>query len=126
MQVIQQKKQSPLTVADFLGASVVKTAFPNISKLLLLYLLVPQSEAVIESGFSCMKMIMAYKRTTWDSEKFEGLMRLPKRNKSFYAKEVNYFTEIWQSCCNRRIIAKEIYISCKGCRTEGSVNNSYC
>ena len=51
LQVIQEKKQSPQTVDDLLGNSVIVVAFPNIRKLLLLYLLVPQSEASIQRGF---------------------------------------------------------------------------
>ena len=51
LQVIQEKKQSPLTVNDVLGDSAIEAAFPNIRKLLLLYLLVPQSEAVVERLF---------------------------------------------------------------------------
>ena len=63
LQVIQEKKQSPITVDDLIGNSVVEAAFLNIRKLLLLYLLVLQSEAVIERAFSYMKMIMTGKRT---------------------------------------------------------------
>ena len=51
LQVIQGKKQSPLTVDDLLGNSVIKAALPNIRKLLLLYSLVPQSEPVVKMGF---------------------------------------------------------------------------
>ena len=54
LQVIQGKKQSPLTVDDLLGDSVIKAAFPNVRKLLLLYSLVPQSEPVVKMGFFCM------------------------------------------------------------------------
>ena len=43
LQVIQEKKQSPLTVNDLVGDSVIEATFQNIRKLLLLYLLVPQS-----------------------------------------------------------------------------------
>ena len=51
-ELIQGKKQSPLTVDDLLGDVVIKAAFPNITKLVLLYSLVLQSESVTESGFS--------------------------------------------------------------------------
>ena len=95
LQVIQEKKQSPLTVNDLLGDSVIEAAFPTIRKLLLLYLLVPQSEAVVERCFPCMKMIMTDKRTNLDSESLEALIRLSHRNKSFSAEEVNNIIEIW-------------------------------
>ena len=92
-QVIHEKKQSPLKVDDLLGDSVNEAAFPNIRKLLL-YLLVPQSEAVAERSFSCMKMIMTEKRTNLDSECLEALIRLSHRNKSFSTEEVNDIIEI--------------------------------
>ena len=82
LQVIQEKKQSPLTVDDLIGNSV-EAAFLNIRKLLLLYLLVLQSEAVIERAFSYMKMIMTGKRTNLDSKSLEALILLSHKNKSF-------------------------------------------
>ena len=85
LQVIQEKKQSPLTVDDLLGDSVIEVAFANIRKLLLLCLLVPQSEAVVERDFSRMKLIMTDKRTILDSESLEALIRLSHRNESFSA-----------------------------------------
>ena len=89
MQVIQEKKQSALTVDGLLGDAVIGAAFSNIRKLLLLYLLLPQLEAVVERGFSCMKMIMTDKGTNLNSESLEALMRLSYRNKSFSSEEVN-------------------------------------
>ena len=86
--VTQKKQQSPLTVNDLLGDSVIEAVVPNIRKLLLLYLLVPLSEAVIERGFSCMKTIMTDKRANLDSESLEPLMCLSHRNKSFSAEYV--------------------------------------
>ena len=79
------------------------------------YILVPQSEAVVERGFSYMKLILTDKRTNLDSESLEALVHLPYRNKS---KEANNIIEIWQSCCSRRIFANNYF---KGCRNEGSV-----
>ena len=99
-------KQSPLTVGDLLGDSVIKAAFPNIRKLLL-YLEVPQSEAVVRMGFSCLKMIMTDQITNLDSESLEALMRLSHRDKSFSAEEVN-IVEIWQSFCSWRMFVKGI------------------
>ena len=94
LQVIQEKKQSQLIVGDLLGNLVIEAAFLNIRKLLLLYLLVPESEAVFERGFSCMKMIMTDKRTNLDLESLEALIRLSHRSKSFSAEEVNNIIEI--------------------------------
>ena len=105
LQIIQEKKQSPLTVNDLLGDLVIEAAFLTIRKLLLLHLLVPQSEAVVERCFPCMKMIMTDNRTNLDSESLEALIRLSHRNKSFCAEEVNNIIEIWQSCCSQQIFA---------------------
>ena len=93
LQVIQEKKQSPLTVDDLLDDSVIEVAFLNIRKLL--YLLVPQSEAVVERVFSFMKMIITDKKANLDSESLEALMCLSHRN-------------IYLSCCSRQIFAKGI------------------
>ena len=98
LQVIQEKKQPSLAFDDLLGDSIIKAAFPNIRKLLLLYLLVPQSEAVFERGFSFMKLIMKNKRTDLDSESLEAFMCLSHRNKPFSAEEVNHIIEICRSC----------------------------
>lgn len=99
-------KQLSLTVDNLLGDSVIKTAFPNIRKLLL-YLEVPQSQAAVGMGFSSLKMIMTDQRTNLDSEKLEALMCLSHRGKSFSAEEVNII-EIWQSFCSWRIFVKGI------------------
>ena len=53
LKLIQDKKQSQVPVDGLIGDVVIKAAFPNITKLVLLYSLVPQSEFVNESGFSC-------------------------------------------------------------------------
>ena len=105
---IQEKKQSPQTVDDLLGDAVIEAALPNIRKLILLYLLIPQSEAVVERGFSCMKMIMTDKIINLDSKSLEALMHLSHRNKSFSTEEVDNIIEIGQSCCSRQMFAKGI------------------
>ena len=87
LQVIKEKKHSPLTVDDLLGNSVTEAAFLNIRKLLLLYSLVPQSEAVGERGFSCMRMIMTNKIVNLDSECLEALMHLSHRKNLFLLKK---------------------------------------
>ena len=38
LQVIQERKQSPLTVDDLLGNSVIEAAFPNIRKLIVIFI----------------------------------------------------------------------------------------
>ena len=67
---------APVTALDLLDDSVVESAFPNIRKLLRLYVLLPQSEAVVERGFSKMKLIMTDKRTRLEPESLDSLMRI--------------------------------------------------
>lgn len=81
LKLIQDKKQSQLPVDGLIGDVVIKAAFPNITKLVLLYSLVPQSEFVTESGFSCIQLIIINKTLNSDSESLEALTRLSQRNK---------------------------------------------
>ena len=67
---------APVTALDLLDHSVVESAFPNIRKLLRLYVLIPQSEAVVERGFSKMKLIMTDKRTRLEPESLSSLIRI--------------------------------------------------
>ena len=66
----------PVTPLDLLDDSVMESAFRNIRKLLRLYVLIPQSEAVVEGGFSKMKLIMTDKRTRVEPESLDTLMRI--------------------------------------------------
>ena len=56
-----------------------EAVFLNIRKLLVLYLLLPQSEAVVERSFLCKKMIMTDKKTNLVSESLEALKRLSQK-----------------------------------------------
>ena len=70
------KVKSPVTAIGLLADSVLTSAFPNIYILLRLYVLVPQSEAVVERGFSRMKLTMNERRTNLDQKSLEALMRI--------------------------------------------------
>ena len=78
-----------VTALDLLDDSVVESAFPNIQKLLCLYVLIPQSEAVVESGFSKMKLIMNDKRTRLEPESLDSLMRISYNSEPLSSEEVN-------------------------------------
>ena len=67
---------APVTALDLLDDSVVESAFPTLRKLLRLYVLLPQSEAVVERGFSKMKLIMTDKRSRLEPESLDSLMRI--------------------------------------------------
>ena len=73
---IQNKQKEPLTTKELLNDSVVSSAFPTIRYLLKLFILVPMSEAIVERGFSKMKLIMTDKRTRLDDKSLDALMRI--------------------------------------------------
>ena len=85
-----------------LDDSVVESAFPNIQKLLCLYVLIPQSEAVVESGFSKMKLIMNDKRTRLEPESLDSLMRISYNSEPLSSEEVNTIINVWKTSrsCN--------------------------
>ena len=67
---------APVTALDLLDDNVVESVFLNIQKLLRLYVLIPQSEAVVERGFSKMKLIMTDKPIRLEPESLDSLMRI--------------------------------------------------
>ena len=67
-----------LVKVDVLKDKVIETAFPNIQRLLKIYICIPQSEAVVEGGFSKMNLILTKKRTALD-DTLDALMRLSYR-----------------------------------------------
>ena len=93
---------APVTTLDLLDDSVVESAFPNIQKLLCLYVLIPQSEAVVESGFSKMKLIMNDKRTRLEPESLDSLMRISYNSEPLSSEEVNTIINVWKTSrsCN--------------------------
>ena len=60
---IKNRKEHPLSVNDILEENLASSAFPSIRYLLKLFVLVPMSEAVVERGFSKMKLTLTDKRT---------------------------------------------------------------
>ena len=66
----------PLTVEDLLDDSVISLAFPNIRRLLSIYMLIPSSEAVVERWFSTMGQILTKKRRGLDNDSLDMLMRI--------------------------------------------------
>ena len=73
-----KKKMEDLVKVDVLKDKVIETAFPNIQRLLKIYICIPQSEAVVEGGFSKMNLILTKKRTALD-DTLDALMRLSYR-----------------------------------------------
>ena len=65
-----------LSVEDLLKDNVVETAFPNVRRLLKIYVLISSSEAVAERGSSKMGQIITKKRTSLEDKSLEMLMRI--------------------------------------------------
>ena len=68
--------KNPVTVEDLLRDSVVSVAFPNIRRLLAIYMIITHAEAVVERWFSKMGQIMTKKRCTLDDESLDALKRI--------------------------------------------------
>ena len=52
IEAAHQKIKEPLSVEDILRDKVIEQAFPNIRRLMVLYLLIPHTKTVVERGFS--------------------------------------------------------------------------
>ena len=85
---------------------MVESAFQKFQKLLRLYVLIPQSEAVVERGFSKMKLIMTDKRTRLEPESLDSLMRISYNSEPLSTQEVNAVTDVWKTSRSRRIFSE--------------------
>ena len=96
----------PVTPLDLLDDSVVESAFRNIRKFLRFYVLIPQPEAVVERGFSKMKLIMTDKRTRLEPESINSLMRISYNSGPLSTEEVNAVIDVWKTSRSRRIFSE--------------------
>ena len=103
VEATKTKLETPLSVIDLLADEVIKQAFPSIYRLLKIYLLIPHSEAVVERGFSKMKLIMTKKRTDLDSKNLDALMRLSYNNEKLTDLDVSCIIDTWKGKKIRRI-----------------------
>lgn len=104
----ERKLKVPITVEDLLKDEVVSLAFPNIRRLLAIYILIPQSEAVVERGFSKMSQILTKKRCALDDKSLDMLMRISHRKDPLETHELNQVIDIWKGLKDRRIFSEEI------------------
>ena len=102
---IQQKMVDPIAVEDLLADEAVGVAFPNIRRLLAIYILIPHTEAVVEHGFSKMGQIMTKKRCTLDDN---SLMRISYRKEPLNDTEIKEVTELWKKTKDRRIFSDDL------------------
>jgi len=105
---IRKKKVHPISASDLLKDDVVTRAFPSIRYLLKLFVLVPMSEAVVERGFSRMKLILTDNRTRLDNKSLDSLMRMSYNNTSLEPEEVKHVVRNWKRQRHRRIFSDAI------------------
>ena len=105
-EIVEKKNKilAHVTALDLLDDSVVKSAFPNIPKLLRLYVLILQSEAVVAKGFSKMKLIMTVEPTKLEPESLGSLMRISCNPLS--TEEVNTITDVWKTSISWHIFSE--------------------
>ena len=103
---IEEKLRSPIKVEDMLRDRVVEAAFPNIRRLLKIFILIP--DAVTERGFSKMNFIMNERRTRLVVKSLEALMRLSYHSSKLSHEEINNIIGIWKSKKDRRIFSEDI------------------
>ena len=97
---------APVTALDLLDDSVMESAFPNIPKLLRLYVLIPQSKAVVERGLSKLKLIMTDKCTRLEPESLNSLIRISYNSKPLPNEEVNAVIEVWKTSRSHHIFSE--------------------
>ena len=72
---LNAKIENPVLVEDLLQ-DVVEFAFLNVRRLLIIYLFVPQTEAIVEHSFSKMSQIMTKERCLLDDNSLDLLMHI--------------------------------------------------
>ena len=107
IEAAQQKIKELLSVEDILRDKVIEQAFLNIQRLMVLYLLIPHTEAVIERGFSRMGQIMTKKCCTLDDKSLDILMRISYRKEPFKTSEISQVFDIWKRMKEHRILSSD-------------------
>ena len=106
LSLIAEKVHNLLSVED-LQHSVIETTFPNVRRLLKIYVLIPMSEAIVERGFSKMGQIVTKKRTALDDNSLEMLMRISYNKTSLNTNDVRGILDKWKKEKDRRIFAND-------------------
>ena len=86
--------ENPVLVEDLLQDIVAESAFPNAWRLLIIYLLVPHMEAVVERGFSKMGQIMTKRRCSLDANSLDLLMCISHNKESLTMKDTTQVMDI--------------------------------
>ena len=102
---LNTKIENPVLVEDLLQDIVVESAFPNVQHLLIIYLLVPYTEAVVECGFSKMGQIMTKKRCSLDDNSLDLLLH---NKESLTSKDTTQVMDVWSGLSERRIFSDKL------------------
>ena len=104
---IKNRKEHTLSVNNILEDNIVSSTFPSIRYLLELFVLLPMSEAVIERGFSKMKLTLTDNRTQLDNKSLDALIRMSFNNVTLLPEAVQQI-ETWKKQPQRRIFSDDI------------------
>ena len=107
---LNTKIENPVLVEDLLRDIVVESLLPNVWPLLIIYLLVPRTEAVAERGFSKKSQIMAKKRCLLDDNSLNLLMRISHNKENLTTKDTTQVMDIWSGLSERRIFSDKLWI----------------
>ena len=99
--------KNPVTIEDLLKDCVVSGAFPNIQRLLAIYVIIPYADAVVERGFSKMGQIMTKKRCGLHDESLDMLMRISYKQEPLKTHELNQLIDTWKSVRDHRIFSED-------------------
>ena len=110
---LNTKLENPVLVEDLLRDIVVESAFPNVWRLLIIYLVVPHTEVVNECSFLKMGQIMTKKRCLLDDNSLGLLMHISHNKESLTTKDTTQVTDIWSELSGRRIFSDKLWISFK-------------
>ena len=105
---LNTKIENPVCVEDLLQDIVVESAFPNVRRLLIIYLLEPHTEAVVERGFSKMDEIIRKKRCSLDGNSLDLLMCISHNKESLTTKDTTQVMDIWSGLSERRIFSDKL------------------
>ena len=98
--IIAEKANDLLSVEDLLKDTVVETVFPNIRRLLKIYILISSSEVVVERGFSKMGQMITKKRASLEDNSLETLMRISHHKNPLSMDDVKKFSlQHFQQVC---------------------------
>ena len=102
------KTENHVLVKDLLQDIVVESAFPSVQHLLIIYLLVPNTEQFFERGFLKMGQIMTKKKCSLDDNSFDLLMRISHNKESLTTKDTKQVMDIWYGLSERRIFSDKM------------------